>query len=225
MGKSSSLAACSGRNTRVRAFQTQAYAKTKKQAEEKPGAKAFAECETDAIRDLFHVFAKTDGDEGIKYLDHAGVRELLQSIGERPDEKTLKRLFKAADFNGDGVIELHVSTAVYCLSIQRNESRGAMELLLIFRHFTFSFKQSRRSFLLAPITFLVMHQLGLFLWLVGQDQERDSCAVDSRWNAMSFISVVGTYSATRCRETHHWDESALQLWREENSCQVPSLSP
>jgi adenylate kinase family enzyme len=92
----------------LREFQTwqpQAYAKIKES--NKPGSKAFAECETDAIKDLFNVFAKTDGDAGIKYLDHAGVRELLKSIGERPDERTLQRLFKAADFNGDGVIELH----------------------------------------------------------------------------------------------------------------------
>lgn len=107
----SSFAAHHVRRVQHRSFQTwqtQAYAKTKMQIEEEPGSKAFAECETDAIKDLFHEFAKTDGSEGIKCLDHDGVRELLKSIGERPDERTLRRMFKAADFNGDGVIELHV---------------------------------------------------------------------------------------------------------------------
>lgn len=93
-------------------FQTwepdQAYAK-RANKKEQPGGKAFAECEMDAVRDLFHGFAKKDDDSDVKYLDMDGVRELLNSIGERPDEKTLQRLYKAADYNGDGVIELHVS--------------------------------------------------------------------------------------------------------------------
>jgi hypothetical protein len=84
---------------------------------ETPGSKAFADCEADAIKDLFHNFAKTDGDAtGIKYLDLDGVRNLLNSIGERPDERTLRRLYKAADFNGDGIIELHVSITEACSS-------------------------------------------------------------------------------------------------------------
>jgi hypothetical protein len=94
-----------------RAFQTwqPQDGKSSRRSEMQPGSKAFAECETDAIKDLFHNFAKTNGDGGIKYLDLDGVHKLLNSIGERPDERTLKRLYKAADYNGDGIIELHVS--------------------------------------------------------------------------------------------------------------------
>lgn len=98
-----------------RDFQTWQPQSTKRP--EKPGSKAFADCEADAIKDLFHNFAKSDGDAAdIKYLDLDGVRNLLNSIGERPDERTLRRLYKAADFNGDGIIELHVSITETCVS-------------------------------------------------------------------------------------------------------------
>lgn len=98
-------------STARRAFETwqQAYAKQKVSREPpQPGGKAFAECEMDAVRDLFHGFAKTDQESEIKYLDMDGVRELLKSVGERPDEATLQRLYDLADENGDGVIELYV---------------------------------------------------------------------------------------------------------------------
>lgn len=99
-----------------RAFETwqQAYAKQKKINEPpQPGGKAFAECEMDAVRDLFHGFAKTDQESDIKYLDMEGVRELLKSVGERPDEATLQRLYDLADENGDGVIELYVRIIIF----------------------------------------------------------------------------------------------------------------
>ena len=96
----------------------------KKRGPQTPGSKAFADCEADAVKDLFHNFAKSDGDAtGIKYLDLDGVRNLLNSIGERPDERTLRRLYKAADFNGDGIIELHVSVTEACSSF-RKPGRG-----------------------------------------------------------------------------------------------------
>jgi len=76
-----------------------------------PGAKAFADCEYAAIKDLFFHFAKTkpaDGgvDELGSYLCPSGVRELLASIGERPDESTLRELFETADRKGDGKLHL-----------------------------------------------------------------------------------------------------------------------
>jgi len=74
----------------------------------KPGSLAFAECESEAISDLFNHFAKIDGgkdDEGL-FLCVRGVRELLASIGERPDEITLRRIFKEADLNNDGKLHL-----------------------------------------------------------------------------------------------------------------------
>ena len=77
----------------------------------KPGSLAFAECETEAISDLFNHFANIDGgeDEEGLFLCVRGVRELLASIGERPDEITLRRIFKEADLNNDGKLHLHVS--------------------------------------------------------------------------------------------------------------------
>ena len=75
-----------------------------------PGSVAFAECETAAITDLFYQFARNvcengDVDEE-HYLNLEDVRKLLNSIGERPDEKTLIQLFKAADTKKDGRLSL-----------------------------------------------------------------------------------------------------------------------
>jgi hypothetical protein len=102
----------SGLNSSRRSFQTTTdeYRQKKAASKPKPGSLAFADCEYDAVTDLFASFAKTD-DSGLKYLDLEGARELLNSIGERPDEETLRKLYKAADMDGNGVIELHVSTA------------------------------------------------------------------------------------------------------------------
>jgi len=75
----------------------------------KPGSVAFADCETAAITDLFFQFAQQSidsDDKGKHYLSLRGVRNLLDSIGERPDEKTLRRLFKAADTTKDGRLSL-----------------------------------------------------------------------------------------------------------------------
>jgi len=78
-----------------------------------PGSLAFLECEKDAITDLFYQFAtkcnneqygnKGDGDH---YLLINDVRDLLESIGERPDEETLEKLFAAADIVKDGRLSL-----------------------------------------------------------------------------------------------------------------------
>ena len=79
----------------------------------KPGSKAFAECESDAIQDLFFQFAKVADNGGIdeegSYLSFNGVKELLGSIGEKPDDATLKRLFREADLNKDKKLHLNVS--------------------------------------------------------------------------------------------------------------------
>jgi len=76
--------------------------------QQKPGSLAFAECESQAISDLFHHFVQIDGGTDSKgpFLCVRGVRELLASIGERPDEITLRRIFKEADLNGDGKLHL-----------------------------------------------------------------------------------------------------------------------
>eukprot|EP00978_Attheya_sp_CCMP212_P017965 scaffold48587_cov56-Attheya_sp.AAC.1 len=69
-------------------------------AELQPGAKA----------SLFYHFAgsKENGghDEAGPYLCPQGVKQLLQSIGEHPEEVTLHELFETADLNGDG--KLHI---------------------------------------------------------------------------------------------------------------------
>lgn len=95
----------------VRKFETESPPrdKTSSMKFSKPGSIAFAECETAAITDLFYEFAKESndkGEEGHYFLSLGGVRELLNSIGERPDERTLKRLYLAADTNRDGKLSL-----------------------------------------------------------------------------------------------------------------------
>lgn len=72
-----------------------------------PGSVAFAECETTAITDLFFQFARNcENVEGEHYLSFEDVRELLNSIGERPDEETLRKLFEAADTKKDNKLSL-----------------------------------------------------------------------------------------------------------------------
>ncbi len=62
-----------------------------------------------AMTDLFQQFSEslknTESDEE-EYLTLNGIRDLLESVGERPDEKTLRRIFKTADLNKDGKLQL-----------------------------------------------------------------------------------------------------------------------
>lgn len=75
-----------------------------------PGSLAFAQCEMAAITDLFYQFARNFDEngkgDGEHFLTPIDVRELLNSIGERPDERTLKKLFMAADTAKDGKLSL-----------------------------------------------------------------------------------------------------------------------
>jgi len=76
----------------------------------KPGSIAFADCETDAIADLFlHVSGKSLENGGIddkgSYLSLNGVKELLNNIGEKVDAKILESIFVEADSN-NGKIHL-----------------------------------------------------------------------------------------------------------------------
>lgn len=77
-----------------------------------PGSAAFADCETAAVVDLYYQFARKTGVEGECYLDPEGVRELLKSIGERPDEETLQDIFQTADLNRTGTINLEVRSFI-----------------------------------------------------------------------------------------------------------------
>ena len=80
-----------------------------------PGSLAFADCEFEAIADLFYQFANHGNssaggvDELGSYLCINGVKDLLESIGERPDEDTLQQLFYLNDVNKDGKLHFEVS--------------------------------------------------------------------------------------------------------------------
>lgn len=67
-----------------------------------PGSKAFAPSELPAVCDLFATFADPD----TRTLDRAGLAAVLDSIGERPGESTLSRLFAEADTDESGTIDL-----------------------------------------------------------------------------------------------------------------------
>lgn len=75
-----------------------------------PGDLAFAVGEVAAVSDLFFRYANTgDGgidDEGCSYLTPSGARKMLASIGENPDDETFDALFRTADLNGDGKLQL-----------------------------------------------------------------------------------------------------------------------
>eukprot|EP00558_Chaetoceros_sp_UNC1202_P006123 CAMPEP_0197235974 /NCGR_PEP_ID=MMETSP1429-20130617/3273_1 /TAXON_ID=49237 /ORGANISM="Chaetoceros sp., Strain UNC1202" /LENGTH=343 /DNA_ID=CAMNT_0042694705 /DNA_START=257 /DNA_END=1288 /DNA_ORIENTATION=- len=95
--------------THTRTFQTWSSESNSQFEGDKPGSLAFAECEFSAISDLFYQFAQNDQEEDGAdghYLTLERVRDLLGSIGEKPDDQTLTRLFRAADVNKDGKLSL-----------------------------------------------------------------------------------------------------------------------
>lgn len=63
--------------------------------------KAFTETEMPAIIDLFHAYAIPMGPVGRwptdPVLDYNGLKAVLESIGERPDDATVRNLFVEAD--------------------------------------------------------------------------------------------------------------------------------
>lgn len=91
----------------IRSFKTKSSDSpyTKRQTAKQAGSLAFADCEYNAIRDLFFQFANEHSD-GEHYLSLRGVRDLLNSIGERPDERTLRQMFKHADTAKNGKLSL-----------------------------------------------------------------------------------------------------------------------
>jgi len=99
-------------STNTRTFKTRSFETPYKQKGDgqQPGSKAFADCETHAIQDLFYQFAHEDygggTDEEGSYLSLKGVEELLNSIGELNDDEMVEFLFKEADLNGDNKIHL-----------------------------------------------------------------------------------------------------------------------
>ncbi|KAL7461884.1 hypothetical protein ACHAXS_002368, partial [Conticribra weissflogii] len=73
-----------------------------------PGSRAFGECEISALSDLFLEFARTSSsvDDRGPYLNLEGIRRLLASVGESPDEDTLKALFDSINVHRDGKLRL-----------------------------------------------------------------------------------------------------------------------
>ena len=73
-----------------------------------PGSIAFGECEIAALSDLFLQFAKKtkDDDDRGPYLNLERIRLLLESVGERPDDDTLRSLLADVDARGDGRLRL-----------------------------------------------------------------------------------------------------------------------
>jgi Adenylate kinase len=59
----------------------------------------------EAVADLFHQYAKMR--DGLYSLDANDICELLKGIGEeRPDQKKIEHLFRVADLDGNGVIDM-----------------------------------------------------------------------------------------------------------------------
>ena len=68
----------------------------------KPGSKAFIlESDRHALVDLFRKHASSDG-----ALDRQALGLVLKAVGETPDEETLEKIFRDADLDGNGAIDL-----------------------------------------------------------------------------------------------------------------------
>jgi hypothetical protein len=71
---------------------------------QKPGSKAFI-LESDRLA-LVDLFRKHASPEDPQTLDREALGLVLEAVGETPDEKTLDRIFRAADLDGNGTIDL-----------------------------------------------------------------------------------------------------------------------
>jgi len=111
-GPNNASTSIQSRTFKTRSFQTTSNEKTQSTTNYKPGSRAFAECETNAIQDLFYQFANegANGGGGVdddgSYLNIEGVRELLTSIGEKPDDVNLENMFREMDKNNNGKLHL-----------------------------------------------------------------------------------------------------------------------
>lgn len=79
-----------------------------------PGSRAFVECELYALVDLFDKYAlplDTVASNRSKFVNQDGLQRLMNAVGESPSDRMLKKLFEAADADGNGVIDLDVSVA------------------------------------------------------------------------------------------------------------------
>ncbi|KAL3916383.1 MAG: hypothetical protein SGILL_005206 [Bacillariaceae sp.] len=76
------------------------------------GSRAFVDCELYALIDLFDKYAlplqDTVASNNItKFVNHDGLKELLNAVGENPSDEILQQLFAEADADGNGVIDLN----------------------------------------------------------------------------------------------------------------------
>jgi hypothetical protein len=68
----------------------------------KPGSKAFIlESDRHALVDLFRKHTSSDG-----ALDRQALGLVLKAVGETPDEETLEKIFRDADLDGNGTIDI-----------------------------------------------------------------------------------------------------------------------
>jgi hypothetical protein len=104
---------------------------------ELPGSKAFLECDRAAVIDLFHKYSVYCDDDG-DHLNKEGLRQILQAVGENQDEDTLDRLYEAADLDGNGVIELNVSSVRYLEEGTRSfvRAKDSISVPLVFACFS-----------------------------------------------------------------------------------------
>jgi adenylate kinase len=77
-------------------------------SQSRPGSIAFGECEINALSDLFLQFAKTSNsvDDTGPYLNFQRIKQLLESVGEKPDDITLQTLFEQVNLHKDGKLRL-----------------------------------------------------------------------------------------------------------------------
>ena len=158
-----------------RYFQTRSEEESRRAVNsQRPGSVAFADCETDAISDLFYHFAKTHGgvDDRGTYLTNNGVREILKSIGERSDDEILGKLMHVADGDRDGKLYLQVN-----IHLNRIVSS-------FLNDFSFLKRVFGRNFGLRRIRFYLDPQPVSFLWLGDRVAGKDICVLVLPKNAV-----------------------------------------
>ncbi|KAL7480932.1 hypothetical protein ACHAW6_006601 [Cyclotella cf. meneghiniana] len=92
-------------------YQTPFYThdnRDRRMEESRPGSIAFGECEINALSDLFLQFAQTCNsvDDRGPYLDQPRIKQLLEAVGEKPDDDTLKSLMEEVNLHKDGKLRL-----------------------------------------------------------------------------------------------------------------------
>ncbi|KAL3786297.1 hypothetical protein HJC23_006577 [Cyclotella cryptica] len=97
--------------------------------ESRPGSIAFGECEINALSDLFLQFAQTCNsvDDRGPYLDQPRIKQLLEAVGEKPDDDTLKSLMEEVNLHKDGKLRLDC----FLLAADRILGRAPARIVLV----------------------------------------------------------------------------------------------